>query len=258
MNKRWGRAVGTIMIAVGVLGGAWVLVTWQWKDPFTSLYTLYRQHQLGDDYDKRLEAWRRTAPRARPGASLASVRQSLAAEARRYRKSSERGDAIGKIAVPRLGLDMFLVNGTDESSLEKGPGRDLRTYMPGQGELVYIAGHRTTFLAPFADIDRLRRGDPIVLTLPYATFRYSVTGHTIVPAGDVARLRSHGREVVTLQACHPRFFATQRYLVYARPVSVELPGGRAYSYGAAGRITTGSAPASLRVSPRTVVASPSS
>src|SRR5215210_6706754 len=252
------RTLGTILIVVGVLVGSWFLAVWQWKDPFTSLYTLYRQHQLGDDYDERLDAWRRTAPQTRPQGSLASVRRSLAAEARRYRKSSERGDAIGKIAVPRLGVDMFLVNGTDESSLEKGPGRDLRTYMPGQGELVYIAGHRTTFLAPFADIDRLRRGDPIVLTLPYATFRYSVTGHTIVPADGVARLRSHGREVVTLQACHPRFFATHRYLVYARPESVELPSGRAYSYSAAGRLTTGSAPASLRVSPRTTVASPSS
>jgi sortase A len=258
MDKRWIRVVGAIMIVAGVLGAVWVLVVWRWKDPFTSLYTLYRQHQLSGEYDDRSEAWRRREPPASPGASVASVRQSLAAEAGRYRRSSKRGEPIGKIAVPRLGLDIFLVNGTDEGSLEKGPGRDLRTYMPGQGELVYIAGHRTTFLAPFADIDRMRRGDPIVLTLPYATFRYSVTGHTIVPADDVARLRSHGREVVTLQACHPRFFATKRYLVYGRPVSVELSNGRVYSYGVGGRLTTGSAPASLRVSPRTAVASPNS
>ena len=64
------------------------------------------------------------------------------------------GQAIGRIIIPRLGLNMVLVNGTDEASLERGPGRDLRSYMPGQNRLVYIAGHRTTFLAPFSHINR--------------------------------------------------------------------------------------------------------
>ena len=53
---------------------------------------------------------------------------------------------------------MVLVDGTDESSLKKGPGRDLRSYMPGQNRLVYIAGHRTTYLAPFSHIDAIRPG----------------------------------------------------------------------------------------------------
>ena len=119
---------------------------------------------------------------------------------------------------------MILVEGTDTASLRKGPGRDPRTYMPGEGQLVYIAGHRTTYLAPFAHIERLRRGDPITLELPYATFMYRVTGHVIVPADDIGRLRSRGREEVALQACHPRFFATKRYIVYARPVRI-LPRG---------------------------------
>ncbi len=252
MRTRWLRVLGTVMLVLGLLTGVWVLVVWQWKDPFTSLYTLYRQHQLSGQYHKRVEAWRRANPSH--GGSLAAVRQDVAVEARRYRRSSRRGEAIGKIRVPRLGLDMILVNGTDEGSLEKGPGRDLHTYMPGQGELIYIAGHRTTYLAPFSDIDALRAGDPLTLEVPYGTFRYRVTGHTIVAADDLSRLRSHGREVVVLQACHPRFFATHRYLVYARPVSVELPGGRVYAYG----VTLGSKPASLRASPRTASASPRS
>lgn len=100
--------------------------------------------------------------------------------------------------------------------------------MPGEGELVYIAGHRTTYLAPFAHIDALRRGDPITLAMPYATFVYSVTGHVIVDAHDLAVLRSHHREILALQACHPRFFATHRYIVWAKLVEIRPRQGHAY------------------------------
>ena len=65
--------------------------------------------------------------------------------------------------------------------------------------------------------------------MPYGTFRYKVRSHAIVPAKDIERLRSHGHEVVALQACHPRFFATQRYIVYAVPVRVIPRAGRPYS-----------------------------
>jgi len=128
---------------------------------------------------------------------------------------------------------MILVNGTDHDSLTKGPGRDLRTYMPGENELVYVAGHRTTYLAPFAHIERLRRGDPVTLEMPYATFRYRITRHIVVASDDLAVLRSHHRESLALQACHPRFFASHRYIAYARLVRVEPRAGPAYSVASA-------------------------
>jgi sortase A len=128
-----------------------------------------------------------------------------------------------------MGLEMILVNGTDHDSLTSGPGRDLRTFMPGESELVYIAGHRTTYLAPFAHIDAMRVGDPITLTMPYATFVYEVTGHVIVDAHDLSVLRSHHRERLALQACHPRFFATNRYIVWAKLVRVTPRQGRPYA-----------------------------
>jgi sortase A len=124
---------------------------------------------------------------------------------------------------------MILVNGTDEESLTRGPGRDLRTYMPGQDRLVYIAGHRTTFLAPFSHIDQIRAGDPITLEMPYGTFLYRAVRHLIVPASDVAVLRSPRHELLALQACNPRFFATQRYIVYARLVAVRIRDGASLS-----------------------------
>jgi sortase A len=205
----------------------WVIVVWRWEDPFTALYTHWKQHQLARSYERRYTAFRPSAA-VRSEASLEATMRAIAGEARRYRLESHRGQAIGRIIVPRLGLNMILVNGTDHSSLTKGPGRDLRTYMPGEGQLVYIAGHRTTYLAPFAHIDSMRIGDWIRLEMPYGTFRYRVFRHIIVPSDDVSVLRSHGHDVVALQACHPRFFASHRYIVYGRLLRVEPRGGRAF------------------------------
>ena len=153
----------------------------------------------------------------------------MARAAAAFRRETHPGEAIGKIVIGRLGLHMILVDGTDEASLEKGPGRDLRTYMPGQNRLVYIAGHRTTYLAPFAHIEDIKAGDYITLELPYGTFLYRAFRHEIVPATALGMLRSPRHELLRLQACHPRFFATHRYIVDARLVHVALPDGKGYS-----------------------------
>ena len=224
--KRSVRIAGTGLIVAGLLMLAWVVVVWRWQDPFTALYTHWKQHQLAHSYEHRFVAY---APRpVTRSESVAAKMDAIKREARRYRLDSHRGQAIGRIRVPRLGLKMILVNGTDDSTLRKGPGRDLRTYMPGEGQLVYIAGHRTTYLAPFAHIDKIRMGDSVTLELPYGTFRYTVFRRRIVAADDLAVLHSHGREVVVLQACHPRFFASRRYLVYARLAEVQPRGARAF------------------------------
>jgi sortase A len=223
------RTLGSLMVLAGAGLLVWCLLVWLWEDPFTGLYTRYEQRALSDSYEQLEAAYRpRTpAPAGRP-ASLAAERRQIAREARRFRAAADEGAAIGRIAIPRLGLDMVVVNGTDAGSLKKGPGRDPRTYMPGQSELVYVAGHRTTYSAPFSDIDDLRRGDPVTLRVPYATLVYRVTSHVIVPASDLDRLRSRGSEVLALQACHPRFFASHRYIVYARPVELIPRGGPSY------------------------------
>jgi sortase A len=210
------RILGTTLVAAGVLGLIWVVVVWRWQDPFTALYTHWQQQKLSRQLDHELAVFKPDHPRRRG----TSVRVDVSAEAARFRRETHPGEAIGRIVVGRLGLNMVLVDGTDEESLKKGPGRDLRTYMPGQNRLVYIAGHRTTYLAPFSHIDDIRNGDYIRLEMPYATFVYRATHHTIVPADDMAVLRSPRHEVLILQACHPRFFATHRYLVYASLVSV--------------------------------------
>lgn len=222
------RHLGTALIVVGVLVLAWTFVVWRWNDPFTSLYTRWQQHKLARQYSTLVSRYHAHPAPAR-GATLAERERAVALDASRFRAQATQGQAIGKIVVPRLGLNMVLVNGTDHGSLTRGPGRDLRTYMPGQGELVYIAGHRTTYLAPFAHIDSMRRGDSIRLQMPYGTFTYVVTGHQIVDAHALWVLRTHHHEVVALQACHPRFFATHRYIVWAKPVNVQPRNGRRYT-----------------------------
>ena len=178
---------------------------------------------------------------------MADERAQIAREARRYRATVHRGQAIGRILVPRLHLAMVLVNGTDPESLKRGPGREPSTFMPGAGQLVYVAGHRTTYLAPFSHIDSLRSGDVVTLQVPYGTFVYNVRSHRVVAASDLAVLRSHNREVVILQACHPRFFASHRYLVYAYPVRVFPTNGKSFTVR---RMTRTELPAASSPSPR--------
>jgi sortase A len=220
--------VGTVMAVAGAAVLVWVIVVWRWQDPFTALYTHWKQHQLARSYNQLFEQYRPVRLPQRT-ASLAATRRAIAREASLYRRDTHPGQAIGRIKVPRLGLNMILVDGTDHDSLTKGPGRDLRTYMPGQGQLIYIAGHRTTYLAPFAHIERLQPGDVVTLEVPYATFRYRIYRHRIVDANDLSVLRTHNREVVELQACHPRFFATQRYIAYGSIVRIEPRGGPAFT-----------------------------
>jgi len=217
--------LGTLLAIAGVLTLGWALLVWQWQDPFTALYTTWKQHQLASQYDKRARTFTTTIS----GPTVKAERASIAREAKRYRLSSKRGQVIGRIRVPRMGINMLLVNGTDHDTLKKGPGRDGRTFMPGENRLVYIAGHRTTYLAPFSHIDRLRRGDRVTIEVPYATFIYAVTRHRIVKSTDLSVLRSPRHELVELQACHPRFFATHRYIAYAKLLRVEPRGAKPYA-----------------------------
>jgi sortase A len=234
--RRLARPLGTALIVAGVLGLAWVVMVWQWQDPVTGLYTHWKQHQLAQSIDRQFAAYSPTYHVGRLDRNdLAAERHAIATDAARFRRDAKRGQAIGRIVVGRIGLRMVIVNGTDHESLKKGPGRDLRSFMPGQDRLVYIAGHRTTYLAPFSHIDAIQRRDVIRIEMPYATFVYRATGHRIVAATDLSVLRSPKHELLELQACHPRFFATHRYIVYARLATVLPRGGAPYSVEAAGR-----------------------
>ncbi|HEX4931334.1 MAG TPA: class E sortase [Gaiellaceae bacterium] len=217
--RRAARIAGTLLLVAGVGTIAWALTVWKWEDPFTAALNYYDQRGLAQGFDRQLEEGRPA-----PGAATAGdMRTTLPRSAVEWRRTVERGEAVARLRIPRIGLTTIVVNGTDHDSLVQGPGRYLGSAMPGEGELVYLAGHRTTYGAPFSKIDRLRKGDHVFLELPYATFEYAITGHRIVAATQTSVLKSKGFEQLALQACHPRFFATHRYIAYAKPVGVTPP-----------------------------------
>jgi sortase A len=216
--------LGTLLIAAGVLTLAWAVVVWRWEDPFTALYTHVQQTRLSHAYERRASAFK-----PHISGNLVAVERQVAREARDYRRTLRPGDAVGRLKIGRIGLNMVVVEGTDHETLKKGPGHYRGSALPGEGRLIYIAGHRTTYLAPFAYINNIRVGDFIRFELPYGVFTYRATRHYVVADSDVSVLRNRGIEVLRLQACHPRFFASHRYIVDAKLVGVVPTGGSSYS-----------------------------
>jgi sortase A len=219
------RKAGYALVALGVGLIAWIGVTVFWGDPFTALYTRHQQHVLSgrlEQLDRRWSARLATSvAAAHARASLAAERAALRESAVAFRRSLREGQPIGRIVVPRLGLNMVVVQGTSEQDLEKGPGHydaasGANTSVPGMGGVVAIAGHRTTYLHPFRHIDDLRQGDRITLRMPYGTFHYNVYYHRIVGSTDWSILRKRGFEKLVLSACHPLYSATHRWVVFAR------------------------------------------
>ena len=152
----------------------------QWQDPFTALYTHFEQARLSRTYERRAAEFH---PHLAP-ADLGSSKRRVAADARIYARTLKEGDPVGRLRIGRIGLNMVVVQGTDDSTLKRGPGHFIGSGLPGEGRLIYIAGHRTTYLAPFADINDIRIGDYVNFEVPYGDFTYRVTRHYIVPATE--------------------------------------------------------------------------
>lgn len=129
-----------------------------------------------------------------------------------------RGDSIGRIALPTIDRSYFMVEGTNTATLRKGPGHYPKTPLPGEPGTVGIAGHRTTYGAPFRHIDKLDPRDRIVLEMPYGTFTYRVEKTEIVPPTQVSVTDPVGYKRLILSACHPLYSAAQRIVVFARQV----------------------------------------
>jgi sortase A len=227
--RLFARLLGLLLIAAGVLTLAWVVVVWQWQDPFTAIYTHVEQSRLSHSYERRVQAYH---PKPTHG-DLPAVQRQIRVEALAYAHTLHTGDPVGRLQIGRIGLKMVVVQGTDHDTLKKGPGHYEPSALPGEGHLIYVAGHRTTYLAPFARINDIEVGDYITFAVPYATFTYRVQRHYIVRSDQLSVLTDHNSEILRLQACHPRFFATHRYIVDATLASITPAGGETYILKAA-------------------------
>jgi sortase A len=131
------------------------------------------------------------------------------------------GEAYAAIVIPAIDVDLIVVEGTDYVSLKKGPGHYPDSADPWQGTgRVGIAGHRTTYLHPFLNLDRVKAGDTIELITKHGTFTYEVDRNFILPeAGSGVVLEQTKRPTLVLTTCHPRYSSRERLIVTATMIA---------------------------------------
>lgn len=126
------------------------------------------------------------------------------------------GDPMTRLKIPAINLTTVVVEGTTASALRAGAGHYVNTPLPGEAGNVGIAGHRTTYGKPFADLDRLKPGDDIILETPIGTHVYRVTRDPfVVESTDWTVISQTPVPTLTLTACHPKGSARQRIVVRA-------------------------------------------
>lgn len=221
-NRSWlrraARAVVRFLSNVVAVAGVLLLgdagLTLAWQEPISAFLATRSQSALERELDQEF-----AKPSADPTAPLRG--DDLRRRAASYRRGLGTGRAVARIEMPTLDRRYAVVHGTDTESLRKGPAHYPDTPLPGEGGTVGIAGHRTTYLAPFRTIDQLRSRDPVVVTLPYGRFTYRVERTRIVAPDALWVKRRVSYERLILTACHPLYSAAKRIVVFARLDTVE-------------------------------------
>jgi sortase A len=214
-GRRWPRITSTALITAGVVVLLDAAATLAWAEPVSALRAEFAQRAAAEELE-RLES-----EFAEPGDRF--NRQRLPDLAGRLQRQAEVGDAIGRIEIPSIDADKVVIQGTDTDALREGPGHYPETVLPGRHGTVGIAGHRTTYGAPFRRIDEIERGDEIAVDMPYARFTYRFERSRIVEPTQTGVVREVGRDRLVLTACHPLYSASQRYVVFARLTEIRPP-----------------------------------
>ncbi len=196
--------LGRALIAVGVL--LLIFIVYQlWG---TGIYAAREQSQLNDQFEQTLRASAGSPTAAPPPAPL--------------------GDAVGQIRIPKIGVDEIVVNGVGAEELRTGPGLYPDSPRPGQLGNAAIAGHRTTYGAPFSDLDQLQLGDEITVRTTQGTFAYQVRESLVVEPSNISVLapRTSGattKATLTLITCNPKFSAAERLVIFADLTTGQTP-----------------------------------
>jgi sortase A len=123
------------------------------------------------------------------------------------------GEAVAIIRIPKIGVEKAVVEGVGVNSLKQGPGHYPTTPLPGQPGNAAIAGHRTTYGAPFYRTDELEAGDLIQVTTRQGEFTYKVREKKVVRPTQNDVLLPSEENLLTLTTCNPRFSAAQRLII---------------------------------------------
>jgi sortase A len=215
LSRRASGFVGGLAVFIGLVLLFDAVITVVWEDPFTTVFTQREQKALS----KKL-ATAEEAPL--PASTLELVRRAgseaerMAVLAAHERVTARAGDPLGRIFIPKTGKNFVFISGTGVETLKKGPGHYSDTALPGERGTVAIAGHRTTYAAPFRRLSKLRRGYAITMTMPYGKFTYSVEGSRSVPPTQTTVLGNAHYDRLVLTTCTPLGSADKRLVVTAR------------------------------------------
>ena len=209
------RVLSSVLIVCGVVLLADAVATVLWQEPVSAVYAHFRQRALDDRLERIGDEPLRPAEQ-RALTRIPDPRRRLAFRARALERRIDPGDPMGRIVMPSIGVSDVFVEGTGAGDLRAGPGHYPGTPFPGERGTVAIAGHRTTYGAPFRHVDRLERGDRIELRMPYGRFTYVVERTRIVPPTEVSVTDRVAFDRLVLSACHPLYSAAQRIVVFAR------------------------------------------
>jgi sortase A len=187
-------------------------LTLAWQEPVSAFMAGRDQAQLGDELNglSKLAQNDKKAVASDPDAG-----RRLAKLARIQSRRDRTGDAVGRLRMPKLDRSYVVVEGTDTDSLRKGPGHYPKTPLPGEGGTVGVAGHRTTYGAPFRTVDKLKPGNELVMDMPYGRFFYRVDKVQIVNPDATWIVDKRKREMLVLSACHPLYSAAKRIVVFS-------------------------------------------
>lgn len=223
MRGRPTRILSTALITASLVIFADVAATLAWEEPVSSLYASIQQGEAKDELKELEKDFPAEADlRAIEGVEGDAARVKILA--RRFHKRIKEGDAIGRMKIYRgMRLNIVMVEGTEDKTLRRGPGHYPDTKLPGEGSTAGIAGHRTTYLAPFSDIQKLKAGNKIIVEMPYGDLTYNVQKHEIVTPDRTEIVDPVGYDRIVLTACHPRYSAAKRYAIFARLESIDAP-----------------------------------
>lgn len=218
-TRDWLRRLSTVLMVTGFLLLADAGLTVVWQEPVSAAYAWFNQGELESSLEQlelELDDGGLSPLERQALEDLETDELRIAYLARRLERQTDGGEAVGRLDLPSIDQDFVVVHGSDTESLRKGPGIYDATRFPGVPGTSAIAGHRTTYGAPFNNIDALRDGDRITVTMPYARFDYTIEKTEIVKPTATEVIDDVGYDRLVLSACHPLYSAAQRIVVFAK------------------------------------------
>lgn len=230
-HKKW---IANLLITIGVLVLAYPVGTWAftWWEQRGLEKELERTHpvfaQEPETYfeedmtslREQQQTLREIGAEVERGTKLKTLKSR--AEAFADRMEGEGGAPLGRLIIPKIDVEVVMVQGTGRDDLREGPGHWPETPMPGMESNFVLSGHRTTYGAPFLRLDKLAAGDVIKVMMPYAAATYEVTRSIIVYPDEVETVAPKGVEEISLITCHPIYSARQRLIIQAEMTTFKL------------------------------------